>query len=1070
MRVDEQVRASRPDRSVLLSASAGSGKTRALVRRFIHLLGVGAAPEEIAAITFTEKAAAQMKDRLFGALEEAAWGGTDTSGMLELGPSDAPYPIKLTPEEMLSSLVSNPDSLKVSTIHAFCLSLLRRFPLEAGLPADFSVMDEAEALFRRDRAVEECIEAIEAGELADEYRTVADAGYRVGAVKELLALSLSKRAVLTMLEVEAGGFDGLITWVRGLAPEARPEQLAVLAASADRLAAFMTERGIGDDDYVLALQSIAALKDTSGVPDVFRRMKKFVYTNEGSLRKGTPLTVKAAKRAVKDEHDSMFFEVRDALDEVVGDYDSAIAAGVLTSFLKLYKNTAEMYEGMNRRDGLVDFDDLEICAYRLLSGPHAYSALSRMEARIAHYLIDEFQDTSDIQWGIIKRLNEETFAGQGVEGPKAPTIFAVGDKKQSIYRFRRANHRLMDVLKRKMEQSIAPGRRDFPELDKNFRSAPQIVAAVNDLFGALFGDGYTKAEAVRAVAEGSVSLTVTPAGREAEALAEQVERAVGLPVWDEDAHTLRPAKYGDMAILLRKRAGLKGYEEALVERGIPFKVVGGVGFFVQDEVRAILGILGFLEDPADLLSLAAGLKSPVFRLSDGDIEPLYKSPEPMDALRAISPDAHRLILSWRGICGLVPTGCLTETIIRESAALLSFGMSSGPAALLNLEKLVGIAREYDRNGGTGLSGFSEWIKSYKEKTEMPTADVELPGYEDFVSVMTVHAAKGLEFPVVFLPGAAKKSRNVAPGFIVSDAEDGGVEMAIGTDSLLKENPQYKRLKCRENDESESETARLLYVAMTRAKDHLRIIAEDKDDGRPPAKGSWLRLITDASPAHLLRGEIEPPARMEAVAPAVTPPDTATEMPDLVRLAPLPVPEGIIYTSPSRLVRALPEESKGDNALARLRGLLIHSALESFGKSGSYDMRAIAFRTEGVDGLSAQAAGELIKDAGASVDALLSEARFRDLLTGGSGRYFELPLMMMRGSELIEGKADLVIVEGNSARVIDYKTGYLDTPIEALRQAYAPQLAAYSDAVKGAFGLKTVSAYLLLVDKGKLVEV
>jgi ATP-dependent helicase/nuclease subunit A len=1089
MRVDAQARAAKPDRSVLLSASAGSGKTRALVFRIIHLLSAGARPGELAAITFTEKAAAQMKDRLYRELARAAWAGMGTAELLELDPDDTPYQLVKTPEEIFSMLTVRPDALKASTVHAFCLGLLRRFPLEAGLPPGFAVMDESEIPIRRDLAADGCLKSVEKGELWEEFRTLADAGLNIKNIKALIVTALEKRSQLSRFNTRIReGEDAHMAAAASVIEEG-----GVCALAGD-MARLLREYLLADEEIILALESLAYMNGASWFekfPAVFEVLKPYFFTGKMTLLAKSPLTKKAAEKAVgkasataiKERHDSLYMPLRETVTTLAGLHDTWTGTRALGALLGLYRKAEELYIQMNHQEGLVDYDDLEIYAYRLLTGPDAGRLMYRIEEKTLHYLVDEFQDTADIQWDILERLASEAFSGAGAEGVRAPTLFAVGDKKQSIYRFRQANYRLMDRLKGKMESSISGDRRDFPQLDLNFRSCPEIVTVVNEVFRELFKeDGYNDSEPVRKEAEGQVKLRL--AEDEPGALAQEVEEALGCPLWDDEARGYRPAGYGDMAVLIRSRNRLKDYEKALEECGVPFRVVGGVGFFYQDEVNAVLSVLGYLENPDDLLSLAVALKSPLFRMTDPSIEAILKADKRVDplhsmkdaALREISPEAHSLFTRWRALAGAVPVGRLVEAVITDSSARFAFGVRGGPAAIANIEKLQGIAHAFDGRGGVGLGEFIEWVRTYREKAELATADVELPEHRDFVSVMTVHAAKGLEFPVVFLPGTASAPNNRTGGLIVSDGK-----AAVRTGALLGDNPLFAELKETERAEGAKEAGRLLYVAMTRAKDRLVILG---GNGKP-AEGSWLSLLLSAAPENLFGGgdisggdkgavvyayPKEASRTVEARTVNVSPLEARFSSPLMKNLLPLPAPEGLLFTAPSSLadLSGLVESSGPAGAHAMMRGALAHLALEALGKGERKDLLALAGRVQGMDMLGKAEKDALLREVEADISALIADKELGGLLKPGGGKYFELPLLMKRGTEVVYGKADLVIIEGNNARVIDYKTGLSGMPREAVVRAYYPQLAAYRDAVREAFGLASVKAYLLFVESRELV--
>jgi len=1110
VRIEAQINATRPDRSVLLSASAGSGKTHVLVRRMIHLMAAGVKPGEIAAATFTEKAAAQMKDKLYGTLAEAAREGMPVSELLELAPEEAPCPLTVSPEEMLSDLTASPDELRVGTIHALCLFILRRFPLEAGLPPDFVVMDESEIPVRRQSAVDSFMDTLRAGGLMEEYRTLTDAGLELRAVRELLTELLGKRCHIAKLALDHGGYDGLADAVlAGLGGGGDPATGTLadgrVRETAGRLAAYVRGHAIEVEGYLPALDGLAAVTDMAGFVNSFGKVKRFIYTKKKSggldFRAKSPLTTDIAKSAanhvepslkgkpldkaaaeLKAGHDGMFDEVKDEVNKAAAFHDREEAVKALASLFRLFGAVERLYAGANHREGLVDFDDLEVCAYRLLTGPDADRVLMSLESRVRHYLVDEFQDTGELQWGILRRLSSEAFSGMGAEGLKSPTLFAVGDAKQSIYRFRMANHMLMGVLKMEMESSIEPARRDFPELTHNFRSAPEILGVVDETFGRIF-DGYSPSNVVRKDARGSVTLTVVDKGSEPDALADGIQAALGLPVWGRPGDG---AGFGDMAVLLRSRTRLGAYEEALRKKGIPFKIVGGVGFFYQPEIRAVLGIINHLDNPADLLSLAGALKSPLFRLSDGEIEPLFTSTDPMAALGSVSPEAHRLVTRWRGLAGLTTVGRLVEDVVEESGALFAFGLSGGPSALLNIEKLAGLAREFDRRGGAGLSGFTGWVRAYRDNSELATADVELPGTEKFVSIMTVHAAKGLEFPVVFMPGLDRGTKGKAGRFIAGMEHRGTA--ALKTGALLGDNPGYALLKEEEKSAESDESARLLYVGMTRAMDHLFMTTggkPGKDGGWKPEKGSWSARLLEAAPPSLFGGaedlsrmpvvysHPEGPAvrfghKTSAVPSAASPScgDTGTA----ARIAPLPVSPGILFISPSSLASHAAEGPDDARPYpATLRGTVIHKAIESFGRTGGYNVAGLARLTPGFGQLEERHRKALVADVESVVKLLLEDALIREILSPGVGKYFELPLILKVDGGVVQGFADLVVTAPDGVTVYDFKSGLSGLGCDAIISAYAPQLEAYRLAVSEAFGGGPAKACILLADQRELLS-
>jgi ATP-dependent helicase/nuclease subunit A len=1106
MRVEGQARAARPDKSALLKAPAGSGKTGALVGRLLHLLSTGAEPSDIAAITFTEKAAAEMKERLYKTLSDPELCRLTARDALELLPDDAPYPLTLTLEEIFSRLVREPDSLRVSTIHAFLLDMLRAHPLAAGLPADFEVLPETALLLRREAAVDEVIKAIEKGALSNEYDELYRAGYGVRKLRGLISLSLEKRGAVNRARANSGGLKAELERSNTL----RREMVASGAAQSLAGRALELIPELLEGPVLAALGRLSALKDPDELPDIYEGIKELFYkTDGGPLAKIPPAKKdftevygKAEGAARRARWEEIYPELRESFSGLAYLFDSYVSASAKDAFLKLSALSSEVYRAMCLRDGFIDFEDIELYALKLLS--------SRPDIRVPkHLLVDEFQDTSQIQWDLLYKMAEEQFSGQGVEGPECPTFFAVGDVNQSIYRFRKAEPRLMQDLRPLMVERILPARRDFPELDINFRSAPEITRFTDETFAPLLREDYKGGRAARQGFTGSVRLRVS--ADEPGALAEEVLRALDFDVL-ADGKT-RKAHFGDMAVLIQKRTLLKEYERAFRENGIPFQVSGGTGFFQQDEVLTILSVLKFLENPLDVFSLRRALTSPLFGIPEWIIPPLAGK-DPLAEVAGIfaaaaQPDASELFGRWIDMAKTLPLSGLVDDVIKTSAAYPRLGAAGGAQAVFNIDKFSALAREFEAGGakgagaggGGGLHDFIQWVREYRQSEDLPSAGIRA-GDSRYLTIMTVHSAKGLEFPVVFLPGMGAGTRN-GTDEVLFGPPGGDIPFAIKTDSLLEQNRDYQALKDREADERAWERKRLFYVAVTRARDHL-VMLSGKPEG---AKDTFLRLLIDPEarnegpPPECLFpdgfsaevSEYEYPARdsRETAHPLPRPlshyreggaePDArpfvgeggerGDNLPPPENLAPLaPLPplsggNGRRFVSPSALAdhalikTAGPESSPGGSIVT---GKLVHEALESFGRTGGYELRNLAS--------VGQSTRQEAREAEKILSGLLSEPRMKELLSAGAGKYFELPLLIRSKDDIVYGFADLVIVEGDKARVIDFKTGISEFPKELCAAAYRPQLEAYAEAVREVFGVPVIEKYLLIAETCKLLLV
>ncbi|MGC2425138.1 MAG: UvrD-helicase domain-containing protein [Nitrospirota bacterium] len=1081
MRVEGQARAARPDKSALLKAPAGSGKTGALVGRLLHLLSAGAEPPDIAAITFTEKAAAEMKERLFKTLSDPELCRLTAKEALELLVEDVPFPLTLTLEEIFSRLIREPDSLRVSTIHAFLLDLLRAHPFEAGLPADFEVLPETSLLLRREAAVDEVIKALQKGELEQEYNELYRAGYDVRKLRRLIALSLEKRGMVNRARVRSKGLKAEIEKSYAMLREMTESGSA--QSLARRALELIPE--LLDGPFLDAISRLSALKDPEELPDIFEGIKGLFYNKTD----GAPITkIPPAKKYFTDVYgkaegpvkrarwEEIYPELRESFSGLAYLFDSYVQATAKDSFLKLSALSSEVYRAMCLRDGFIDFEDIELYARELLS--------SRPDIRVAkHLLVDEFQDTSQIQWDLLYKMAEEQFSGQGVEGPGCPTFFAVGDINQSIYRFRKAEPRLMKDLRPLMEERIVPGRRDFPELDINFRSAPEITLFTDQTFAPLLGEDYKGGRASRTDFKGSVRLMVQE--DEPLALAEAAIRALGYDVWADGE--IRKAHFGDMAVLIQSRARLREYERALRENGVPFQVSGGTGFFQQDEVLTILSVLKYLENPLDIFSLRQALKSPLFEIPEWIIPPLTGK-DPLAEVAGIQPAAAELFEGWTQAAKTLTLSELVDNVIKTSAAYPRLGRVGGAQAVFNIDKLSCLAREFEVRGGAGAGGggglhdFIQWVREYRRSEDLPSAGIRA-GDSKYLTILTVHSAKGLEFPIVFLPGMGARTRSDTDE-VLFGPPGGDLPFAIKTDSLLEQNRDYQTLKDREAGERAWERKRLFYVAVTRARDHM-VMLSDTPEG---AKDTFLRMLIDPE----VRKEGPPPeclfpegfsADVSAYGYPALPfaSDTRPEMdlpggsgegaapdyllPPAANLAPLSGGKYARFISPSALadhasIKAARVSGSPEGSI--VTGKLVHEALESFGRTGVYSLRRLAS--------FGQSTKQEAREAEKILSNLLSKPPMKELLSAGIGKHFELPLLIRNTDEIIYGFADLVIVADGIAKVIDFKTGISNVPEELCRVAYRPQLEAYAEAVREVFGVREVEKYLLIAETCKLLPV
>ncbi len=1077
-------------KSVHLSASAGSGKTRALKDRYLALLDVldnrGLNIDQSVAITFTDKAAAEIKERVMHDL----------------------------PETMLKKIIRGRQDLRISTIHSFCMNLLKRYPLEAGLPPDFGVLDARDQASKMQKAIEDSLEESDRDpEIMAPLRGFT-ADDLIGAVGFLLSI----RSRLKRMEIDAGGPEGLLRAVRsGMGTEEAGSELTALISSAEwraslqQMELMLRPRGDlydgnrGREHLLLARaeDADAALKITGSLAPIY-------FTNEGKPRKNPSIAKKSSTGKNRAGYEKAFFDIQEMLGRFRALHARFSTGREAVSLLGLFHRAEEHYQESKLREGLLDFDDLEIYAYRLLQGAESPDILYWLDRKILHFLVDEFQDTSDIQWAILNKLTEEIFAGRGADKRMLPTLFVVGDEKQSIYRFREANYRLIENVRVKMERNIPPESREILTLHRNFRSTPEIIETVNQVFSGLWEGSYQPSEADRTRHKGSVRLMElllrgpgegTTAPAEAAVLAQEIKKVVEQRsvIYEKDGSDwkTRSAGFGDCAALIQSRTKLKEYEAALQAEGIPYRVVGGIGFYEEEEVQAVMNVLFFLWNRDDRLSLAAALKSPLFGLTDKDIFDLTQDGGNMvDALRQQRPAAWELLNGWRKNAGLAPLAKLIHLIINDTGASVRFGRRN-PQAIFNLDKLLDTAREFDRRGYTTLQDFVEWVKNIRETEQREaTADMNLPGFQGAVSIMTVHKAKGLEFPVVFLPGmnAQPKSLTTGPRAIIEDI-GGAARMAIKDAA----SPVYDEMWEREHAELLREHQRLLYVAMTRARDHLIMIGSLAAGKTPAKQNSWLSFIHDTSPQPLFQNARETAPMIMAYGypespPATAPPPSPGSMQPLsagrvdravdvsaVKQNLLPVPAALSLEWKratdfiDRSGERGPEQFQGPDGLSispLSRGTVLHRCLEGFTTSGQYDLERIMRELPEIDRAERAEKEAFIAGAKAVLRSVTGNRDLAWIFERQPGAYSELPFLYKRGNDLVSGIIDRVVVKGNKGSVIDYKAILIenDGALASWKDHYRPQIRIYCEAVKEIFKLPSVEGYLLFLDSNRLEPV
>ncbi len=850
----EQAAAVQPSgASVALSASAGCGKTTVLTERYLAELRAadGRPLESVVALTFTEKAARELKTRIRARLGGMLGAQADHAESLawRLGLEAAP----------------------IGTFHEYCGRLVRNHAALLGIDPDFAILDESIAAALREEAVDRSIRQLleqndaDLVELAIAHGPGKVRDGLVSLLRQTTAAELETWAKLSSAEIVARwhGFHGA---------EVRPRLLEDVLPLLRRVQHLMLNLATSHEKLTERREAVLkALEPVLGDAANPSR-EQLVLLVEQIVVRGT--TDKHWPTSELYQSAKILFEgARKILNQTIerwpgGDASTDLAAAEESlAFTRLALHARQEYQARKARHGGLDFDDLLERA-RVLVDRESITRPDEIEDRIDVVLVDEFQDTDVIQGRILEDLGGQEFA--------TGRLFVVGDVKQSIYRFRGATPALFGGFRQSFPEA---GRL---ELTGSFRSTPGITGFVNALFRGCFD----ALDPVSAAREGGYDLrpirgsdvcqpvvefvwTVSEEGEtegdentterksagdlrhaEAATLAARLRDRLnaGWMVEDRATRQIRPARPGDIALLFRAMTDVSKYEDALALAGFDFYTVGGSAFYVQQEIRDVVNLLAAVEDPLDELALAGLLRSPFFGLSDDALFHLARTGEqglvrgleqadatphlpPLDRTRA--QRARALLARWRSLKDRMPMARLLSLMLDESGYEAALACEFlGERKLANTRKLVAIARSFDRQGGFSLGTLAARLSALLDEQAREEQAAASPENEDSIRLMTIHQAKGLEFPIVVIPdlGRAQQARSgfvrfhPELGILVASENDG--ERSLGS----------RTFQAIEQFEEEAESLRLFYVAATRARDALVISSslKKKGQGHSPA--------------------------------------------------------------------------------------------------------------------------------------------------------------------------------------------------------------------------------------------
>jgi ATP-dependent helicase/nuclease subunit A len=789
-----------------VEAAAGTGKTTLLIDRLITIVRSGAAElKDVVAITFTDKAAAELRARLRKELEIGKQQGEEHD------------------RGRYARALEQLDRANISTIHAFASSLLRERPVEAGIDPGFEQLDEmqSELLFA------ELWETWKQEQLATPppgVRRLLELEIDLSRIREIAGKLLVNRDIALLPGVSSTPFAVAEVW----------NEIEALVQQLDAL------KGACTDDCDRGFQQIERLVDLvrrtpAAVSDRERAilLDLTVKENAGNQAGWSPPSICRQQKDVCRELKALATDARERLGQ-------SIAADVL-NWLRGFLVEVERQK---HRRGLLDFQDLLLKARDLLRDH--IDVRRYFQQRFRFLLVDEFQDTDPLQAELVFFLAEDDAeAGAAATHWRdvrlAPDkLFLVGDPKQSIYRFRRADMQIYSRAKAMLE-----GLNPALTIQQNFRSSPWLLRIVNDWFAPQMGGGEFQAEYVnlepapgRPNAGPALAILFPPDPYEPASAdeyrrteAELVTRFIQelcrggnnpVKVWDRNSLEARAPEFGDIAVLFPVSTGLGFYEDAMRSAGIPIQLDAGRQFYSRRETAALLSVLEAVDDPENAIAVVAALRSPFFGLSDEDLFLYHHAHgtfhylrKPVDGFPRFAA-AFGQLSRWHGLRANTPLASLLDIILNESCVLPFYLLHpGGEQTVANLLRIVELARRFEREPGACLRSLSAWLEQRAASTLAENPEPFNDEQENAVRMLSIHTAKGLEFPIVVLVGMACNENNDEAVLI----DHGRNEIAISLGSGIK-TANFGALALNDGQRGRAEDLRLFYVAATRARDCL----------------------------------------------------------------------------------------------------------------------------------------------------------------------------------------------------------------------------------------------------------
>jgi ATP-dependent helicase/nuclease subunit A len=1132
-----QARASDPASSAFVSANAGSGKTHVLVQRVIRLLLDGVPPEKILCITFTKAAAANMAERVFTTLGHwVTLNDTELDAAIrDAGIARPDAKLRMRARELFACALETPGGLKVQTIHALCTRLLQQFPFEANVPARFAVLDE------RDQA--EMMERANLKVLLDASR---DSQSPAGRALDIAMASAADVTFKDVVREACLSRDHFMAWTdsAGSSDAAMAQVSDALGVDSD-MRLEDAEREIVDGPHLprARWEAVAAMLDTGGKSDADQAARlRGALASSGSEQVdgylGVFLTEALTPRksvVTKRFCDSnpaiarLFDAETSRLFPLIEQRRALTMRDRTQSLLIIATAVAAHYRREKQDRGLLDYDDLIDKTLEMLDRVSSSWVHFKLDRGVDHVLIDEAQDTSPRQWDIVAHIISEFTTGEGARDGVKRTIFAVGDEKQSIFSFQGAAPREFDLQGRALERKFTEARLQFERLafKHSFRSGTAILQSVDHVFrdqtiyrSIHAENAYPLHEALPDAGPSLIDLwelelpdprqdiegwrapfdavsETSPEVRLARRIQAEIKALIAERTMTGNAGNRRALSYGDVLVLVRRRGNaFDAVIQALKHANIP---VAGADRLKLTEHIAIIDLMNLADAlllPRDDLALAVALKSPLFGLTDDDLFKLawQRKGSLRHALSEHAATDSKFEAALRRL-----KACEARVMQQTPFAFYAWllGGDGGRARILRrlgheandaLDEFLELALGYERKAPASLQGFMAWLRAADTEVKR---DMEIS--RDEVRVMTVHGAKGLEAPVVFLVDTTTSPADTTRLKLVRMPQGNAAPHAPGVvvwaGKKAEDPPAVATARTAMLAETEDEYRRLLYVAMTRAADRLIVGGCMPGNMRKLRELSWYDLIEKGLGNSGLHMQNVPPpdgvvkrfSRLEDASPAAV--AASTE------------PSATVIALPAWLRTSVPREPLADNfprpsdpaeeghalrsgeavqlrARALHRGALVHRLLQSLPDVPTERRRDAALR------YLARNADEWAEDEreelAARVLALIGDTRFAAVFAPGSRAEVSIAGRLDRPGRtpaLVTGQIDRLAVTPSELLIVDYKTNHAPpATVAEAPAAYIRQLALYRAVLLRLYPRRPIRAALLWTETPEIMEI